>query len=376
LAKTGGPFDDVLEQVDNMIKVLKDEDEADHSHRDRCEDKQRASKMNKQDAEYDLDKAEKEIEQLEQAESDKTLEIHTLEDQMAETQHNMDDITATRHSDTADFEKEKKDDEEAIVALGQAQDALSKFYKATSMLQVAPTPVRGARPSYRFLMKETDEPATEPLEGEGPAPAEPLEGDSEGPAPAEPLEAEGPASAEPEPEAPAAATTEEATTGEAPTTDDAASTAVEPAPRTNFKDGDYKGKAGDARSVMVILDMIKQDVGRDIKKAIQEESESQAAYEKELATLKEAYHAADSAKTAAEVEVAGITTDKSNAEEEKDAAQTDLDNELHIEEALAQDCGLFVEVNFDKRAERRKGELSGLKEAKSFLAAAGMSEHK
>jgi hypothetical protein len=284
-AKTAGHFDDIIVMIDKMITMLRDEEKEDIAHRDRCEGKQNANKNSKEDAEHAISKAKAKIERLEQAITDKQSEIKEIKESMNTTQSNLAEIKATRETETAEYKKAVKDDEDSIKLLDEAQSTLAKFYKSASAVQVS----------------------------------------------------------------------------------------AEPEPNTSFEGGDYKGSQGEARGVMAILDMIKEDLSKEIKTAGQAEADAQVAYEKDFAALTAAYRASERAKTAAEVELASLTSDKQDTVENKNSAETDLGDEEKLAEAIAKDCD-WVKTHFDKRRESRKTEISGLEDAKEFLAGAGTSD--
>merc|ERR1719265_328921 len=50
-------------------------------------------------------------------------------------------------------------------------------------------------------------------------------------------------------------------------------------PNTNWEGGDYKGSTGEAQGVVAILDMLQEDLRKEIKSAGQDEVDAQSAYE-------------------------------------------------------------------------------------------------
>merc|ERR1719506_1254769 len=145
-------------------------------------------------------------------------------------------------------------------------------------------------------------------------------------------------------------------------------------PRTNF-DGSktYKGSTGEARGVMAILDMLEEDLHKEVKVARQEETDAQAAYAKDSSILAKAYQAAKQSKTAAVVEQADLKSDKQESTEARDAAQKDLNNEMKLRNAIKDGCK-WVGTHFEKRRKSRKAEMSGLEDAKEFLAGVGTDD--
>merc|ERR1719478_1873584 len=80
--------------------------------------------------------------------------------------------------------------------------------------------------------------------------------------------------------------------------------AAKPEPETAWMEGgDYKGEAGSGRGVVGILDMLTEDLEKEIKSEGQDEIDAQTAYEKERSALTKTYRAAEKSLTAAEVEL-------------------------------------------------------------------------
>jgi len=145
---------------------------------------------------------------------------------------------------------------------------------------------------------------------------------------------------------------------------------AKPAPNTNFQDGDYKGSTGEARGVLSIIEMLIEDITKEMKSQGQDEIDAQTDYEKDMSALTGTYRATEKAKTAAKGELADLKGDKQDQTEIRDAAQADSDNEDKLEAAIATDCA-WVEKHFEKRRTSRKAEIDGLNDAKDFLAGVG-----
>jgi len=124
-----GHFDDVIAAIDEMIKTLKEEDLADIAKRDQCKEEYTkiASVIGEvtwliEKNEAKIDKLLKTIEELE-AEKAKTIE------EIAAVDKHMEEITAERKAENAEFKKSKEDDQKVIKLLGEARAALVKYYK-------------------------------------------------------------------------------------------------------------------------------------------------------------------------------------------------------------------------------------------------------
>merc|ERR1719254_467344 len=72
-------------------------------------------------------------------------------------------------------------------------------------------------------------------------------------------------------------------------------------------------------------------------------------------------------KVALEKDIAGLEFRISDLEEHVSAKSDDLDSENELKESLDKDCG-WIATHFESRRTKRKAEMDGLNEAKSYLA--------
>jgi len=221
---------------------------------------------------------------------DKKEEIAEIVKSQGAATKTMADIKKQRTTEKDAYKLALKDDEDAIVLLDKAKDALAKFYRDTSALQVEPAAVNLV--------------------------------------------------------------------------------AAEPAPNTNWQGGDYKGSSGEARGVIGILEMLKEDHRKQIKTEGQDEIDAQVSYEKDFTALTRNFRALEKTKAASEAELASLGSDKQDQVGKKGDAENDLADEEKLAKAIAADCD-WVKSHFDKRRTSRAAEVDGLVEAKEFLAQAG-----
>jgi hypothetical protein len=139
-----------------------------------------------------------------------------------------------------------------------------------------------------------------------------------------------------------------------------------PAPPPSTWEGDYGVKKEENNGVVGILELIKEDVQKDITEATTAEDEAQAEY--------------DEFKKNTELDIQGQEDDISNfkstrsdASEAKSTAETEkatalelLQAEVKAYKAKEPDC-YFIAVNFHTRAELRVKEVDGLHKAKTIL---------
>jgi len=286
--QTGGHFDKVIQMIDEMMVILREEEQEDIAHKDRCQDKDNANVNSIEDAKHMIEKHKAEIERLEGDKKEKMEDIKKVKGQMEETKKTQDEITKTRDEEKKDYLKAVKDDEDSIKVIEEAQAALAKFYENNKA---------------SFLQES-----------------------------------------------------------------------AKPQPETNWQGGDYKGEEGSAGGVLQILEMLKEDLQKEVKVAGNNEMESQTKYEADFQALVDTFRAQLKTKIQMEVELADLKSRIADETDDKDAQEKNLDNEEELEKAIAQDCSWIKNGGFKKRRDARKAEMEGLQDAKDFLAGVGTED--
>merc|ERR1719160_343228 len=137
------------------------------------------------------------------------------------------------------------------------------------------------------------------------------------------------------------------------------------APETSFSGSDsHKSESG---GIVAILEMIKEDLQKEMKEGKADEAKAQAEYEKQSGALQTALDAQKQTKVSLEKELAGLGEDISSAEKYHNEKSDDLESEKDMKKALATDCE-WVKTHFQTRRDAREKEMEGLVEAKNFLA--------
>mmetsp|Transcript_55147 Transcript_55147/g.129110 ORF Transcript_55147/g.129110 Transcript_55147/m.129110 type:complete len:710 (-) Transcript_55147:43-2172(-) len=139
------------------------------------------------------------------------------------------------------------------------------------------------------------------------------------------------------------------------------------APDMIWDDANYGGRKSETSGVVAILSMIKEDLEKEIQTSRAEEAESQAMYEKSVGSMAKALAAAKATKVQYETQLGELGMKISDTNQEKEASANDLAAEQVMKDAIYKDCS-WVATHFDSRAEKRKAEIQGLQEAKSYLA--------
>eukprot|EP00928_Gymnodinium_smaydae_P020377 TRINITY_DN17874_c0_g1_i1.p1 TRINITY_DN17874_c0_g1~~TRINITY_DN17874_c0_g1_i1.p1 ORF type:complete len:740 (-),score=227.52 TRINITY_DN17874_c0_g1_i1:70-2220(-) len=132
-------------------------------------------------------------------------------------------------------------------------------------------------------------------------------------------------------------------------------------------EGSYKGQQGEHNNVVGMLSAIKEDLEKEIKTGRQAEADSQADFEKERDAMRESLRAQETSKVEAEKQLAELGSKKQDAEELKGQKEAARDDQDTLKATLDTDCS-WVKTHFDSRRTKRKAEISGLQDAKDFLA--------
>jgi len=282
--KSGGHFDKVMVMIDEMMKVLRKEEQDDIEHRDRCENGENANKNSMEDLNNDIKKTDKKLERMGNTDDNLAKELQDVKAAIVATKADMAEILELRNKDNEDFKRALKMDAEAIDLITMATAKLNKYYK-----------------DNKVSLAQAPEYANDP----------------------------------------------------------------DKAPETSFSGaGKHSSESG---GITAILDMIKEDLQKEMKEGRADEASAQAEYEKQSGSLQASLDAQTETKVNLEKERADLGEKMSGAEKFKNERKSDLDSQKGMKQALNTDCS-WVETNFDSRRQKRKTEMDGLVEAKSFLS--------
>merc|ERR1719345_31041 len=127
--KTGGHFDKVIAMVDDMISVLRKEEQDDIEHRDRCENGQNANANKLADLKSAIKKTAASLKRMGNTKKDLQGQVKDLDSEIAETKNTMAETLKMRNKEVSEFRQATKDDTDAAGLLKQAIVALSKYYQ-------------------------------------------------------------------------------------------------------------------------------------------------------------------------------------------------------------------------------------------------------
>merc|ERR1719199_760105 len=284
--KTGGHFDKVMVMIDEMMALLRKEEQDDIAHRDRCENGQNANSNTIADVKSTIASTVKKLGRMDRTKKNKNTELNDVKKEISQSKKEMAKMLKMRNEDHAEFQHALKMDSEAVNLVGMAVVRLSSFYKENNI----PLGLVQA-PEYK---QDPDK-----------------------------------------------------------------------APDTSFSGAN--NHQSESTGIVAILEMIKEDLQKEMKEGRADEAEAQAQYEKQSGALQDSLDAQTETKVGIEKAIAALDEKIASAEKFKADKQADLSSENDMKSSLATDCQ-WVQDHFDQRRTARKSEMDGLVEAKGFLA--------
>merc|ERR1719235_221393 len=139
-----------------------------------------------------------------------------------------------------------------------------------------------------------------------------------------------------------------------------------PPPPPNTWSEPYGGAKGETNGVQSILQMIKDDVEKDIKTATEEETKSIAAYDTFIQDSADQIEKIDSDVTELEGEIGDAELAIKQARSTRGERKKVMDDTLMYLRSIAEGCD-FMAANFELRKANREAETDGLLEAEAAL---------
>jgi chromosome segregation ATPase len=127
--KSGGHFDKVIAMIDEMMVLLRKEEQEDNEHRDRCEANENANKNELEDLKDSIEKTKKALKRMDNEKKELEDEVEQLDKDIKVSKKDMSELLGMRNDEVAAFRQALKDDADAIDLLKKAIVALSKYYK-------------------------------------------------------------------------------------------------------------------------------------------------------------------------------------------------------------------------------------------------------
>merc|ERR1719482_1940169 len=125
---TTGHFDQVIKDIDLMIKNLRDEEKADIEHRDWCEDNKKSAAFKNENLQYDQEQLTQKIDRANGHKDKLEEEIAKTDTEKNTTLTAMMEALETRNAENKAFKQALKDDSDAVGLISQAIEVLSGYY--------------------------------------------------------------------------------------------------------------------------------------------------------------------------------------------------------------------------------------------------------
>jgi len=138
------------------------------------------------------------------------------------------------------------------------------------------------------------------------------------------------------------------------------------APEATFSDS-YAGRQSESGGILAILSMINEDLEKEIADGRADDADAEAKFDKQNGALNESLDAQTETKVGLKEELSSIEEKIDTTEQFLDGKGADKSAEEDAKKALDTDC-LWVKTHFKSRRDKRKDEIQGLVDAKSFLA--------
>jgi len=144
----GGHFSDVMKAIDEVIGVLKTEQEEDNDKKKQCNDEYQNVAKTSKDLEWKIEKNEAKIQKLETTIKNKEAEKAATIEAIEEVKQELIDMKKERDAAEKAYDAAKKDDEDAVDLLNQAKDALQAFYKKHNLDEALAAFIQGEEPKF------------------------------------------------------------------------------------------------------------------------------------------------------------------------------------------------------------------------------------
>lgn len=129
----GGIFNEIIEEIDRMIKSCRDEEKADMKTKDMCDNALDANKRQKEQIELEIVRVARDSAVLQAAITEKRDKISTLDQDLTETLANIASTKATRETEHANYLTDAANLKESISYLKEAGDIVEKFFEDQGM---------------------------------------------------------------------------------------------------------------------------------------------------------------------------------------------------------------------------------------------------
>jgi septal ring factor EnvC (AmiA/AmiB activator) len=315
-------FEKVLSMIDDMVKLLGEEQTSDDDKKSYCEKQFDTTEDKQKELERAISDLEKQIDEQKATISTLSEEIAALEKGIKHLDKQVAEATAARKEAHGTYVEELAANKAASELLDIAKNRLNKFYNPKLY---KPAPKRELSEEERITVNMGGTLAATAAPG--------------------------------------------GIAGTGVTALEQTSAKPGPAPEMY---GDYKKKSEESNGVIAMVDLLQADIAKEMQESEVEEKNDQAEYEQMIADSA-AKRAADS-KSLAEKQEAKADTEAAlvASSSEKKATTAEAMANAKVIHDLHQECDWLIS-NFAARKEARAGEVESLKSAKAVLSGADFS---
>jgi hypothetical protein len=141
------------------------------------------------------------------------------------------------------------------------------------------------------------------------------------------------------------------------------------APEASFS-GDYGGRKSESGGILAILAMLVEDTEKEMAEGRADDADAQEKCLKQNGALQATLDSQEDTKASTETELGDLEEKMNDYDKFKNEKKADADAEDDNKAAIGTDCA-WVKTHFKDRRTKRKTEIQGLVDAKSFLAVDG-----
>jgi len=312
-------IDKVVKKIDELVKMKAKEETEDLEKKQKCEVDLSDTAAKARKAALDMDTATEDINRANAKAAELKGEIEEQEEKKTSLEGQVKDITKMRQRQNEDFKADKIADEKAVALIESAIDIIKDWKNAKKSALISQhkmTVMAGAlhevvKPQAAFLQVHSD-------------------------------------------------------TNQAPQFVVDAGDAPPPPPPTWDTGAEYGGAKGEQSGIVSIMEMVKEDVKKDISAAEDEEAQSVKDFDKEKADLEAEIKATDTTIDAYKKDKAGQEKTAVDRTTARGTSKGELDGHVELYQSYKPGCD-FLLVNFDTRTKARQIEVDGLQKAKAIL---------
>jgi len=311
-------IDEVVKKIDEMVVIKGEEETEDLNKKQDCESDLSDAAAKAKKASLDIDTATEDITRADSKAAELKVQIKEQEDKKASLQDQIKEIEKQREREEATFQSDKLADQKAVSLIDSAMGIIKDWKNAKKESLISRqkmTMVAGA-------LHEITKPAFIQVHSQ-----------------------------------------------QNPDFVVDAGKAPPPPPATWEGGAEYGGAGGEQSGIIGIMEMVKEDVKKDIKAAEDEESEAIKDFNEEKSDLEGEIAAADTTIDAYSKDKAAQEKTAVDRGQERATSKGELDGQLAAYRALKPGCD-FLLVNFDTRTKARQIEIDGLQKAKAILQGA------